>query len=591
MITNSKDFLLFRRLLGEARPYWGHILMIFVVSVLATPLALLIPLPLKIVVDSVLGEKPLPAFLSATVPQFFNDSHGRLLLLAALLAIVVSLVRQLQGLANSYLQAYTGEHLVRAFRAKIFRHVQRLSLTFHDSRGTADSVYRIQNDARSIQYIAINGVFPFVTAGFTVLCMMVIIAKLDWTLVLIPAFVVPTVVFLVRESRRRLRQRWVEAKEIESSSIGVVQEVLSAVRVVKAFGTEDQEHGRFVRRSNEGARGQVRIAVTAGVFDVLVGLTIAIGTAAALWIGVQKVQGGTLSLGSLLIVMSYLAQLYAPLDTISKKSSQLQAALASAERAFALLDELPEVVDKPNGIRLSRARGEIAFSGVAFGYKRERTILREVSFVIPPGGRVAITGATGSGKTTLAGLIARFYDPNQGTISLDGVDLRDYRLADLRQQFAVVPQDPVLFSTTIAENIAYARPAASEAEIIAAATAANAHEFITRLPEGYATVVGERGMSLSGGERQRISIARAFLKNAPILILDEPTSALDIDTESTLMEAMERLMHGRTSLTIAHRLSTVRNCDWRLHFEEGRVEVRRANPQQQDEVVPSEALA
>ena len=590
MITNSKDFVLFRRLLVEARPYWGHITLIFVVSVLATPLALLIPLPLKVVVDSVLGDKPLPGFLEAATPQFLHGSHGRILLLAALLAIFVSLMRQLQGLANSYLQAYTGEHLVRAFRAKIFRHVQRLSLTYHDTRGTADSVYRIQNDARSIQYIAINGVFPFVTAAFTVISMMMIIAKLDWTLVLIPALVVPTVVLLVRESRRRLRQRWIEAKEIESSTIGLAQEVLSAVRVVKAFGTEDQEHNRFVQRSNEGARGQVRIAVTAGVFDVMVGLTIAVGTAVALWIGVQKVQAGTLSLGSLLIVMSYLAQLYAPLDTISKKSSQFQASLASAERAFALLDEMPEVVDKPHGIRLSRARGEIAFSGVVFGYKRERMILRNVSFLIPPGGRVAITGATGSGKTTLAGLISRFYDPNQGTISLDGVDLRDYKLADLRQQFAIVPQDPVLFSTTIGENIAYARPDSSEADIIAAAKAANAHDFISHLPDGYATVVGERGMSLSGGERQRISIARAFLKNAPILILDEPTSALDVETETTLMDAMERLMQGRTSLTIAHRLSTVQHCDWRLHFDEGRVEVRKVN-HQQEEVLPKEVLA
>jgi len=588
--SSSKDTALFRRLLLEARPFWGHIFVIFVVNVLATPLALLIPLPLKVVVDSVLGEKPLPGFLEAITPQFFHESIGRILLLAALLTVFVSLMRQLQGLANSYLQAYTGENLVRAFRAKLFRHVQRLSLTYHDARGTADSVYRIQNDARSIQYIAINGVFPFVAASATVISMMVIIARLEWSLVLIPVIVVPTVILLVRESRRRLRQRWIEAKEIESSTMGVVQEVLSAVRVVKAFGTEDQEHSRFVRRSNEGAQGQIRIALTAGVFDVMVGLTIALGTAAALWIGVQKVQSGTLSLGSLLIVMSYLAQLYSPLDTISKKSSQLQASLASADRAFALLDESPDVVDKPHGKHLVRAKGEIAFAGVSFGYKRERRILHDVSFQIPQGGRVAITGATGSGKTTLAGLIARFYDPNQGAISLDGVDLRDYRLADLRQQFAIVPQDPVLFSTTIGENIAYARPDASEADIVAAAKAANAHDFIVRLPDGYATVVGERGMSLSGGERQRISIARAFLKNAPILILDEPTSALDTGTETTLIEAMERLMQGRTSLTIAHRLSTVRNCDWRLHFEEGHVEVRRTNAQL-DEVLPTEALA
>ena len=585
----SKDLVLLRRLLSEARPFWGHILVIFGVSLLTTPLALLIPLPLKIGVDSVLGGRPLPAFLEAITPRYFLEAPERTLILAALLAILVSLARQFQGLANSYLQAYTGENLVRAFRAKLFRHVQRLSLTYHDTRGTADSVYRIQNDARSIQYIAINGVFPVITATATVAAMMAIIATLEWTLALIPVVVVPTVLLLVRESRRRLRQRWIEVKEIESSSMGVVQEVLGAVRVVKAFGTEDQEHSRFVDRSDQGARGQVRIALTAGVFDVLVGVTIALGTAVALFVGIQKVQAGTLTLGGLLIVMSYLAQLYSPLDTISKKSSQLQASLAGADRAFALLDESPEVVDKPHGKTLARAQGEIAFSRVSFGYKRSRLVLRDISFVIPPGARVAITGATGSGKTTLVGLIARFYDPPEGVIALDGVDLRDYKLTDLRQQFAFVPQEPVLFSTSIAENIAYARPNASEADIVAAAEAANAHDFILRLPDGYATVAGERGMILSGGERQRISIARAFLKDAPILILDEPTSALDVKTEGVLMEAMERLMRGRTSLTIAHRLTTVQNCDLRLNIDHGRVEklaaARTRNPDLAGEVV------
>ena len=269
--------------------------------------------------------------------------------------------------------------------------------------------------------------------------------------------------------------------------------------------------------------------------------------------------------------MSYLAQLYAPLKTISKSAATLQSSLASAERAFALLDEAPDVVERPNAGRLLRASGAVAFHNVSFAYNGGAPVLHDVSFDIRPGTRVGIMGMTGAGKTTLVSLLTRFYDPTAGQILLDGVDLRDYKLADLRNQFAIVLQEPVLFSTSIAENIAYARPDASEEEIIEAAKAANAHEFIVSLPQGYETLVGERGMRLSGGERQRISLARAFLKDAPILILDEPTSSVDMKTEAAIMEAMERLMQGRTAFIIAHRLSTLTNCDVLLKIENGRL--------------------
>jgi ATP-binding cassette subfamily B protein len=296
---------------------------------------------------------------------------------------------------------------------------------------------------------------------------------------------------------------------------------------------------------------------------------MAAGSGAALLVGVQQVREGRLSLGSLLLVMAYLQQIYKPLKTLSKKTADLQSSLASAERAFSLLDELPEVAERHDARRLSRAQGTILFLDVSFAYDPDHPVLHRVSFAAPPGTRVGIRGTTGAGKTTLMGLLMRFYDPTDGMITLDGVDLREYHLGDLRRQFATVLQDTVLFSTSIAENIAYGRDGATHAQIVEAARHANAHDFITNLPAGFETPVGERGMRLSGGERQRISLARAFLKDAPILILDEPTSAVDVKTEAGIMDAMQRLMQGRTTFMIAHRLDTLAVCDMQVEMEKG----------------------
>jgi len=369
----------------------------------------------------------------------------------------------------------------------------------------------------------------------------------------------------------RLRRQSRETKQLESAALAVVQEVLASLRVVKAFGQEDREQERYVDRSVQGMRARVRYTVTEGGLGLLLGMTTALGTAAVLWIGVRNIQGGTLTLGSLLLVMGYLAALYGPLNTLSRTTTGLQSHLASAERAYELLDQEPDVYDRPGSRSLGRARGSVAFRNVSFAYDGAGEVLHALSFEVPAGLRVGVAGRTGAGKTTLANLLTRFYDPSAGEIKLDGVDLRDYRLADLRNQFAIVLQEPVLFSTSICENIAYARPDASEGEIIEAARAANAHDFIAALPEGYDTQVGERGMSLSGGERQRIALARAFLKDAPILIMDEPTSSVDIKTETMIMEAMERLMHGRTTFIIAHRLTTLEACDLLLVIEDGRL--------------------
>src|SRR6266498_3356493 len=555
--TVYTDVTLYRRLLRQARPYWPYIGGIFLLSLLSSPLSLLTPLPLKIAVDSVIGSHPLPGFFDVLLPAAITGSDGAALLIAAGLLVAVSLLSQLQELATSLLRTYAGERLVLGFRAQLFRHLQRLSLTYSDSKGTSDSSYRIQYDAPAIQFIAIDGVIPFFSAGLTIAGMIYVTARIDWQLALVALGVSP-ILFLVSQTyRRRLRKHSREVKKLESSALSVVQEVLAAIRVVKAFGQEEREQERFVRRSSEGMRARIRLALVEGGFGLLVGVTTALGTSAVLVIGIRHVQLGALTLGELLLVMSYLSQLYAPLKTMSKKAASLQSHLAGAERAFALLDEAPDVVEWPRARPLARAAGAVAF--------------RNVSFAIPAGTRVGIAGTTGAGKTTLVSLLTRFYDPTTGQILLDGVELHDYKLADLRNQFAIVLQEPILFSTSIAENIAYARPGASDREIVVAAQAAGAHEFITRLPRGYETLVGERGMRLSGGERQRIALARAFLKDAPMLILDEPTSSVDMRTEAAIMEAMERLMRGRTAFMIAHRLSTLTDCDMLLKIENGRL--------------------
>ena len=565
------DLTLYRRLLQRARPYWLHILGILVLGLLATPLALLAPVPLALAVDSVIGSKSPPGFLDSVLPSSAKESDATLLAVAAVLVIAIALLSQLQELGNSLLSTYTGEKLVLNFRTQLFRHVQRLSLSFHDSKGTSDSTYRIQYDSMAIRYIAIDGVIPFITATFTLVSMLYITFRLDWQLALVALAVSPLLFIVVRMYRLRLRRQSRQLKKFESATLSVVQEVLTATRVVKAFGQEDREQERFVRRSSEGMQARLRVSLAEGGLGLLLGLTTAMGTAAVLFIGVRNVQAGTLTLGELLLVMAYLSQLYRPLKTISRKVASLQSHLASAERAFSILDEAPEVIERPNARPLSRADGAVVFRNVSFAYDQGHPILQDISFAVPGGTRVGIAGETGAGKSTLVSLLTRFYDPTAGQILLDGVDVRDYKLADLRNQFAIVLQEPVLFSTSIAENIAYARFGASEAEIVHAAKAANAHDFIVSLPDGYETQVGERGMRLSGGERQRIALARAFLKDAPILIMDEPTSSVDMKTETGIMDAMARLMRDRTSFMIAHRLTTLVNCDVLLVIDNGQL--------------------
>ncbi len=565
------DLALYRRLLRQARPYWLHLAALFGIGLLASPIALLNPVPLKIVVDSVLGTRPLSPAVRALLPETVAGSRGALLVAAVGLLLAVAALAQLQSLANKFMQAYVGERLVLGFRTQLVRQAQRLSLSYHDSKGAADSLYRIQQDASVIDKIMVEGIIPFITAAITLGTMIVVTARLDWQLALVALAVSPPLFVLSRLYRPHMRRQHRHIKKLESSALAVVQETLGALRVVKAFGGEQRETDRFAQRSREGVAARIRMALTEGRYGLLVGVTTALGTGAVLFIGVRHVQANLLTLGQLLMAVTYLGQLYEPLKTVSKKAATLQSYLASAERAFALLDQQPEVPERPDARPLERARGALEFRGVSFAYGPDRPVLHDVSCVIPPGTRLGVVGATGAGKTTLISLLTRFYDPQHGAILLDGTDLREYRLTDLRRQFAVVLQDPVLFSVSIAENIAYAAPGASREQIVAAAQAANAHEFIARLPQGYDTQVGERGAQLSGGQRQRVALARAFLKDSPVLILDEPTSSVDAKTEAAIVEALERLKQGRTVIVISHRPTTLAGCSALLTIDGGRV--------------------
>ena len=575
---SRKQKSVYLRIVWQSRHCWPHLTAIAALSLFSLPLTLLYPLPLKIVVDSFLDQRPLPPFLQALLSAGPSDTTT--LGFAIALLLMIALLASLQSLASWWLQTYTGEKLVWDFRAQLLNHVQRLPLAFHDHYGPTDSVYRIQHDAPAIQYVAIQGLIPLTTALITLCGMIYVTARIDRVLALVALTISPILFLLSLGAGRSMKRRSREVKDLDSSAMSVIQEVLGSIRLIKAFGQEDREHERFVRHSSLRMSEQVRLSRQQAIFNVLVGLTVAAGTAAVMALGVQHVRAGLLSVGSLLVVMAYIAQMYQPLQLLSTKITDLQVWLASLERTFVLLDQPPEITESPGALAIARARGSFEFRDVSFHYDRSGQGVEHLSFCVPAGARVWIVGKSGDGKTTLLNLLMRFYDPTHGQVLLDGLDLREYRIADLRRQFSVVLQEPVLFAASIAENIAYGKPDARDHEIVAAAQAASSHDFITGLPQAYDTRPGEGGALLSGGERQRISLARAFLRDTPILILDEPTSSVDRKTEASILQAIDALMRGRTTFMIAHRLTTLKHCDLILEMEQGRLTAVRNSAQE-----------
>lgn len=562
---------LIRRALEHARHYWLHIFGIFILSLLSAPIALLGPYPIKILVDSAFGNHPLPIAITCFFPAGFQYSFPTLVIIAVILLIVIELFAQLHGLLNWMLVTYTGEKLVLSFRTQLFNHVQRLSLAYHDKVGISDSIYHIQYDANSIRSLVISGFSPMISATFTIIGMLYVITLINWHFTLIALAIIFILMILTRMSTLKLNSQWSKLKKQESSAMAVLHETLSALRVVKAFVREDFEEERFINRSEKVIKGQMKVAYTSGLFDLIIGTILAIGTGLFVYIGSMYVQAGKITLGELILVMAYLAKVFGPLQTLNKNFNNLQSSIVGIERAYKLIDNVKDVKEHPNSIPLKRISGSIIFENVSFEYERGTKVLQDISFEIKQGQHVGIMGSTGSGKTTLLNLLTRFYEPTQGRIIVDNLGIDIYKLADYRSQFSIVLQEPVLFSTSIEENIAYGKPDASKTEIYNAARDAYAHDFIIKLPKGYQEEAGERGFQLSGGERQRISIARAFLRNSPVLILDEPTSSVDIATEFLIMEATRKLMAGKTTFLITHRLDTLSQCDIIIHLEHGKI--------------------
>jgi len=558
-----------KRAFEDLRPYLWPLAALLVISLLAVPIALIFPLPIKLLVDNVLGSQPLPGYLTIFVGSQASKSLGISLAISILLGAAV--LTYLQNLVNVWYSNKVGNRMTLDVRAHLFRQMQRLSIAYHDTMGASDSAYRTLNDAPMLRSFGIDNIIPLTTSILTLAAMILVMVYLDWQLALIALLVSPLMFLLTVAFRPRIRAGWRKYRASESAAMEVAQESLSASRLVKSYGQEERKNQQLVSHYSESLSAQLKVQVDSAFYSLLVGIVTASGLAAVLYIGIGHVQAGILTLGSLLVVNYYVTQLYTPLRNVGASILDIQMSLTGVERYRAVLDEKPDVPESPNALPLARARGEIAFRKVSFEYTKDHPVLQDVSFSLPSGSCLGVVGPTGSGKTTLSTLMLRLFDPTKGVITLDDIDLKDYKLADLRNQFAVVHQETVLFSTTVAENIRFARPNASMDEVVAAATAAKAHDFITSLPNGYDTLVGERGMKLSGGERQRISLARAFLKNAPILILDEPTSSLDVHTETAILDTIQELMKDRTTLMIAHRPSTLRNCNMILMLEDGRV--------------------
>jgi ATP-binding cassette subfamily B protein len=559
---------IYRRVLAYYRPFSAQTALGLILSLAAIGLSLLKPWPLKIIVDDVLQRNPQARF----------GNSPNLIPLLCLAFVAIQLFWGLLNLASNYLFVKVGLQALLKLRTDLYAYLQSLSLKYHDARRSSDSSFRVAYDSQSIQTIYNKGFTNIFGSIITLIGTFVIMLRMDWQLALLSLVIVPLLFAAIYFFAHRIRTQSTSIQEQDSAMLAQAQEGLGAIRMVHAFGREDFEVSQFHQRAQESLQANLRLTLTNVNSALVIGTLIAAGTAAMYYFGSLHVLNGTLTLGSLLVFSAYLIMLYQPLESLTYTAWAMEGATAGARRCFEVLDRADDVVDAPDAKEIDETNGALGFQSVAFGYGSERPVLHDIDLSISPNQIVALVGGTGAGKSTLLSLVPRFYDPNAGTVTLDGHDLRAITKKSLRAQIAIVLQDTLLFSTTIRENIAYGRHGATDDEIREAARRAQADEFISRLPAGYDSPVGERGGHLSVGQRQRIGIARAFLKDAPILLLDEPTSALDPTTEAAIMETIKDLMHGRTTLIVTHRLATIHGVDRIVVLEHGRIVEQGTGP-------------
>ena len=559
---------IYRRVLRYYRPFLGQTIFGLFLSLIGIGLNLLKPWPFKVIVDDFLRAGPA------------IRSDWRIWIPLLCLALVA--IQVLWGIINwitNYLFVKIGLQALLKLRTDLYSYLQSLSLKYHDARRSSDSSFRVAYDSQSIQTIYNKGFTNIFGSTLTLIGTFVIMLRLDWQLTLVSLAIVPLIVGTIYIFAHRIRRESTSIQEQESAMLAQAQEGLSSIRMVHAFGREEFEVRQFQQQARQSLQANLRLTLTNVNSALVISTLMVVGTAAMYYVGTLHVLAGRLTLGSLLVFSAYLLMLYQPLESLTYTTWAMEGATAGAKRCFEVLDRQDDVVDSQNAIAISSAQGAIAFNSVSFGYGEDRIVLRDINLRIDPNQIVGLVGGTGAGKSTLFSLVPRFYDPTTGSITLDGRDLREITKRTLRAQIAIVLQDTLLVSTTMRENIAYGRPDATEEEIIDAARRAQADDFIRELPNGYASPVGERGGHLSVGQRQRIGIARAFLKNAPILLLDEPTSALDPTTESAIMDTIKELMRGRTTLIATHRLATIHGVDQIVVLEHGRIVEKGPGPE------------
>ncbi|HLW34812.1 MAG TPA: ABC transporter ATP-binding protein [Chthoniobacterales bacterium] len=558
---------IYRRVLAYYRPFIGKSFLGLALSLVGIALNLLKPWPFKIIVDDIIPNK---LFDLPEVLKSLGGANSTILALCLAL-VVIQLFWGITNWVTNYIFVKIGLEALLKIRTDIYTHLQRLSLKFHDAQRSSDSTFRVAYDSQALQTIYNKGFTGVFGSVITLVGTFIVMVRIDWELTLLSLGIVPLLIAVIYFFAHRIRRESTLIQEQESAVLVQAQEGLSSIRMVHAFGREDWEVRQFQQRAEQSLQANLRLTLTNINSALVISTLMVIGTAAMYYVGTMHVLAGSLTLGSLLVFSAYLLMLYQPLESLTYTTWAMEGATAGAKRCFEVLDRHDDVADAPDAVAISETKGAIQFQQVSFGYKDEREILHDIDLKIEPNQIMALVGGTGAGKSTLLSLVPRFYDPSAGSVSLDGRDLRKITKKSLRAQIGIVLQDTLLFSTTIRENIAYGRPEATEEEIIDAAKRAQADQFIQQMPEGYSSQVGERGGHLSVGQRQRIGIARAFLKNAPILLLDEPTSALDPTTESAIMDTIKELMRGRTTLIVTHRLATIHNVDLIVVIENGSV--------------------